>query len=129
MSDRLLFDTKPPLAEIDRHIDVLDRAEPHLPDPKWLGSYLVLRKALRRARDTRRVCAAPVVVLAAIVVILLHGEAWDLYDLQWLVLLDAMGVGLLRAFLANVYAPLLREERIQVLLRYFGDDQLERALT
>lgn len=110
----------PTLAEVDDHIDVLDRAEPQQPQATWRRAFDALSEALWRARRVRRYCAIPAALLAAILVIVFHGEVWDFDDIRNLFGVELGLLLLIRFVLSKAFAVLEREDRVVALLRYYG---------
>lgn len=109
---------RPSARDIDTWIDRLDRAEPH--QSGWREAYDRLDATWARARAIRRYCAIPAAIVAAIAVIVLHGQAWGFDDLQHLFSVEAAVLLLLFWIVAKLFPALDREDRISALLRYYG---------
>jgi hypothetical protein len=110
----------PTLEEVDRHINVLDHAEPYTAQDTWRPSFNFLRATLLGARRVRNYCTIPAAIIAALLVVLFHGDVWDWDDFRNLLGLEAAAIFGLRIAMSSVFAALEREDRLQTLLRYFG---------
>lgn len=110
--------------DVKAWIDTLQRSEPHDGRGKWGEAYDRLHVALQHARKLRRYSAIPAVVAAAAFVILLHGEVWDLDDVQMLFGMEALALLLLHFVLTKMFVVLAYEDQVQTLLRYYGAEDV-----
>ena len=106
------------LSEVDESIDLLDRSEPAAPG--WRDSFEALRLCLRRARILRwwlrLAIAAPIGAAAAILAYAWH---WP-NPLQTGVAATVVTMAAIGFALEQSIPILIREDRVQSLLLYFG---------
>lgn len=107
-------------ADVQAWLDKLERAEPHHARGTWIAFYDRLHDTLLRARKIRRYCAAPAAIVAAMTVILLHGNVWDLDDVRNLFLVEFLALGIVAFALTRLCPVLADESRVQTILRYYG---------
>lgn len=119
--NKSMFDG-PTLAEVDGHIDTLDRTEPTRSG--WQPAFNALHQALGHARKVRRYCVIPAAVIAAALIIVFHGEVWNWDDARNLLAVELILLGGMRFAMTKVFAVLDREDRVQALLRYYGAKDL-----
>jgi hypothetical protein len=106
--------------DVKAWIETLYQHEPHHSRDTWGVAYEGLRTALLHARQLRRYCAVPAAILAAVLVIVLHGEVWDLQDAANLFGVEAIVLLLLHFVLTKIFVVLAYEDNVQTLLRYYG---------
>lgn len=106
--------------DVKAWIETLYLHEPHHNRDAWGAAYDSLRVALLHARKLRRYAAIPAVVLAAILVIVLHGQVWDLQDALNMFGVEAIVLLVLHFILTKVFIVLAYEDSVQTLLRYYG---------
>lgn len=104
--------------ELERHIDVLDRAEPQ--QAGWRGAFDALYTALNRGRRVRQLWTIPAAVAAAILTIVLHQDRWGTNDLRNLFLFYGLIMIAIFYVMGKLYPVLAREGRVAALLRYYG---------
>ena len=106
--------------DVKAWMETLYQREPHHSRDTWGAAYDRLRTALLHARKLRRYCAIPAAVVAALLVIALHGEVWDIQDAVNLFGVEAIMLLLLHFILTKVFVVLAYEDRVQTLLQYYG---------
>jgi hypothetical protein len=116
--------TKLTPTEIEQCLDVLMHSEPHQAQSVWRRAFDLLAGDLWRARRIRRYCAIPAAIVAALAVVFLHGERWDLRDVGNLFCFEAIALGVAHLSVARLFAVLDREETVASALRYFGAHNL-----
>lgn len=110
----------PSHAEIEAWIDTLDRAEPHHVPAQWSEAYAQLLAALQHASKVRRYSAIPAAIVAALLIIVFHGESWGADDIRNLFGAELAALLSLNFLLEKLYPVLDRESRVRALLKYYG---------
>lgn len=119
------------LAEIDQHIDALDRAEPEQPQMYWRKSFDALKVALTNARRIRDPLRTPGWLALTALMTFSTYLGWSLPDQfddrLWIVVIALAGALLVWETCMRLTFPVLnRESRVSALLRYYGAKDVDQ---